>query len=158
VPDNLCHPLQDSVASMGGRTSIYLRIPEPKYGAYLRAGSTERIDLNRHKQEMDRMNRSVRPPVRRAKLLSKELLVAREIYEATIVEKRKPVYFNQLVERMKERKLASRATISFALDMLFDQGIVRADWTRTEDGKHVRGLTIAGEAEQFVRAIYEATR
>lgn len=103
------------------------------------------------------MRERVKAPVRRTKLLSRELLVAREIYKATVVEKRHPVYFNQLVERMKERRLASRATVSFALDMLFDQGIVRADWTQTEDGKHVRGLKIAGEAEKFVKAIYDAT-
>jgi hypothetical protein len=103
------------------------------------------------------MGAKIRPPVSRASLLSKELLVAREIYAATHIEKRKPMYFNQLVERMKQRKLASRATVSFALDLLFDQGIVRAEWTRTDEGKHVRGLTIAGEAEKFVKAIYEAT-
>jgi hypothetical protein len=104
------------------------------------------------------MKAKIKPPVTRASLLSKELLVAREIYEATHVDKQDPMYFNQLVERMGQRKLASRATVSFALDMLFDQGIVRAEWTQTKDGKHVRGLTIAGEAEKFVKAIYDATK
>lgn len=104
------------------------------------------------------MKANIKPPVTRASLLSKELLVAREIYEATQVDKQEPMYFNKLVERMKQRKLASRATVSFALDMLFDQGVVRAEWGQTKDGKHVRNLTIAGEAEKFVKAIYDATK
>lgn len=104
------------------------------------------------------MNEKIKAPVTKTKLLSKELLVAREIYAATVIEKRTPMYFNQLVERMTKRKLASRATISVALDMLFDQGFVRAEWTQTAEGKHVRGLTIAGEAMKFVKAIYDATK
>lgn len=84
--------------------------------------------------------------------------MAREIYRATKIEHQVPMYFNRLVDRMTSKHLASRATVSMAIDMLFDQGIVRADWTRTNDGKHVRGLTIAGEAEAFIKAIYEATK
>jgi hypothetical protein len=104
------------------------------------------------------MTKKISPPVTRTALLSKELLVAREIYAATEREHRTPMYFNMLVERMQKQRLASRATVSLALDMLFDQGIVRADWTQTASGKHVRGLTIAGEAKKFVKAIYDATK
>jgi DNA-binding transcriptional ArsR family regulator len=99
----------------------------------------------------------MRAPTNRVELLSKELLVAREIYAATRIEKSGPVYFNALVERLRRKRLASRATVSKALDMLFDQGIVRADWGTNQDGKHVRMLRIAGEAENFVRSIYKHT-
>lgn len=94
--------------------------------------------------------------MKREELLSKELLVAREIYAAQI-EGGGPMYFNRLVEDLQARHLASRGTVSRALDMLFDQGIVRADWTRRPDGKYVRGLTIAGESQKFVEAIYKHT-
>lgn len=87
-------------------------------------------------------------------ILSKELLVAREIL---LVEKsgHGPVYFNQLVSRLEG--IASRATISSALDMLFDQGIVKAEWTNRTDGRHVRALSIAGEARSFVEVICKRT-
>lgn len=101
--------------------------------------------------------KEMKPPTSRVELLSKELVVAREIYAATRVEKGGPVYFNLLVNRLQTKKLASRATVSKALDMLFDQGIVRADWGVNLEGKHVRALRIAGEAENFVRAIYNHT-
>jgi DNA-binding transcriptional ArsR family regulator len=101
--------------------------------------------------------KEMKPPTGRVELLSKELVVAREIYAATRIEKGGPVYFNLLVDRLQAKKLASRATVSKALDMLFDQGVVRADWATNRDGKHVRALRIAGEAENFVRSIYKHT-
>lgn len=85
-------------------------------------------------------------------ILSKELLVALEIYEAT--EKTKePIHFNSLVDRMAGR--ASRATVSRSLDMLFDQGIVRAEWITRKDGRYIRSLTIAGEARDFLKEIHK---
>lgn len=95
-------------------------------------------------------------PPTRLDLLSKELLVAREIFAAQI--KNEPVYFNRLVDELEGRRLASRSTVSKALDMLFDQGIVRADWVRRDDGKFIRSLKIAGEAKKFIEAIYKNTR
>jgi hypothetical protein len=89
-------------------------------------------------------------------VLSKELLVAREIKLAA-KEGLDPVYFNLIVERLAGRNLAVRATVSKALDVLFDQGIVKAEWKQTTQGKHVRALTIAREAEQFVDAIIKST-
>ena len=89
-------------------------------------------------------------------LLSKELLVAREI-ELARREGLDPVYFNLIVERLATRGLAVRATVSKALDVLFDQGIVKAEWKQTPQGKHVRALTIASEAKEFVGAILKST-
>lgn len=89
-------------------------------------------------------------------ILSRELLVAREIRVAETEEGAGPVYFNMLVERLKG-KGASRATISKALDILFDQGVVTAEWTTTPEGTHVRGLKIAGEAQSFVDEVVRQT-
>jgi hypothetical protein len=90
-------------------------------------------------------------------LLSKELLVAREIHLAAKESPGEPVYFNKIVERLTGKGLAVRGTVSKALDILFDQGVVRAEWKQTKDHKHVRALYIAGEAKQFVDAIVKAT-
>lgn len=88
-------------------------------------------------------------------LLSKELLVARKIYELTVENDTGPMYFNRLVGELDEH--ISRATISIALDMLFDEGLVTAEWDRLPNGKHVRALKITKEAEKFVKAIYQNT-
>lgn len=90
-------------------------------------------------------------------LLSKELLVAREIQLAK-QEGLDPVYFNLIVERLSKQKLAVRATVSKALDVLFDQGIVRSEWKETVDHKHVRALSIAKEAQDFVNNIVRSTK
>lgn len=88
-------------------------------------------------------------------ILSKELLVATEIH-AAYLESDKPVHFNQLVTRLEGR--VARITVSRALDMLFDQGIVRAEWVTRDDGRYVRQLTIAGEAKDFIAKIHDRIR
>jgi DNA-binding transcriptional ArsR family regulator len=93
----------------------------------------------------------------RLELLSTELLVAREIYASQLSKGAEPMFFNRLSETLTERGLASRGTVSKALDMLFDQGIIKAEWKQRSDGKYVRALTIAGEAQKFVEAIYKHT-
>jgi len=85
-------------------------------------------------------------------LLSNELRVATEIHAAT-VEGKEPVHFNSLVARLKD--VMARATVSRSLDMLFDQGVVKAEWVQRADGRHVRQLSIAGENQEFVKRIYE---
>ena len=90
-------------------------------------------------------------------LLSTELLVARTIFAARATRDPEPMYFNRLAEILSKDGLASRATVSKSLDMLFDQGIVKADWQKRSDGKYVRSLTIAGEAQKFIEAIYKHT-
>lgn len=92
------------------------------------------------------------------KILSKEIVVAVEILAAS-EESDDPIHFNSLVERLEAKKFASRTTVSRALDMLFDQGIVRAEWVqRKRDGRHIRALTIAGEAQGFIKEIHQRMR
>jgi hypothetical protein len=93
----------------------------------------------------------------RIELLSKELVVARVIYAAEFENDPEPMFFNRLVSILESKHLASRATVSKSLDMLFDQGILKADWQKRPDGKYVRGLEIAGEAKKFIEAIYKHT-
>ena len=87
--------------------------------------------------------------------LSKELLVAREILLAS--REGHQVHFDLLVDRLKGRKLAGRDTVSTALDMLFGQGLVTAEWATTQDGFRVRAFRVAGEARRFVERIVEET-
>jgi hypothetical protein len=93
----------------------------------------------------------------RLDLLSKELVVARVIYAAQVEKDPEPMYFNRLVSILDKKGLASRATVSKSLDMLFDQGILKAEWHKRSDGKYVRALEVAGEAQKFIDAIYRHT-
>jgi DNA-binding transcriptional ArsR family regulator len=80
--------------------------------------------------------------------LSKELLVAKVIFDSQ--EAHRLLSFDELVDRLSE--LASRPTVSRALDALFDKGVVQAEWKELE-GESVRLLEIAGEAKEFVRLV-----
>jgi predicted transcriptional regulator len=84
-------------------------------------------------------------------LLSNDLEVALEIYKYDKIIKGERIYLNKLVELLKDR--VSRGTISKALDRLFDLGILNAKWEKT-DNKWVRVLYIAGEAEEFLKDVY----
>lgn len=89
------------------------------------------------------------------KVLSKELIVAAEIYRLTDVD-HEEVYYSKLVENLKGRdKVSSSATISKALDVLFDLGMVFPEWKRLENGRWARDLKIAGESKNFIKSIYE---
>jgi len=91
------------------------------------------------------------------KVLSKELIVAVEIYRLAIIEKQE-VYFLKLVENLRGRsKASSPATISKALDVLFDLGMVDAEWKQLPNGRWARTLKISGESKEFVRAVYKKT-
>jgi len=88
------------------------------------------------------------------KMLSKELIVAAEIFRLSEKEKEK-VYFLKLVENLKGKdKVKSPATISKAMDVLFDLGMVYAEWEKLENGKWARVLKIAGESKTFIESIY----
>jgi hypothetical protein len=89
-----------------------------------------------------------------AQELSEELLVAREIYELQVVENKIP-HFDLLANRLE--KLMGREDISHALDILFDQGMLRTQWEKVE-GKNVRGLRVAREALGYVEFIYKNTQ
>ena len=84
-------------------------------------------------------------------LLSNELRIGVEIYRAT-EEKKEPIYFTLLTNRMKS--VMSRSTVSKSIDILFDLGMLRADW-ETVGGNWARTLKIANEARSFFKKISE---
>ena len=88
------------------------------------------------------------------RLLSKELIVASEIYRLTEIEKEE-VYFSKLAKILSKEKKASSATINKSLDILFDLGMIYAEWGKLENGKWARLLKIAGESKDFIKRIYE---
>ncbi len=51
----------------------------------------------------------------------------------------------------------SKATVSKTIDRLFDLGIIDGKWERV-DSKWTRIFKVAGEAEDLVKKVYEATR
>lgn len=83
-------------------------------------------------------------------LLSKELRIGVEIFRAN-EERKEPIYFTSLTERMKENVM-SRSTVSKSIDILFDLGMLRADWEMVE-GTWARTLKIANEAKSFFKKL-----
>lgn len=85
-------------------------------------------------------------------LLSPEFNVAVEIYA---LEHTNPyeAYYSRLVERLDGT--VSKVTVSKALDVLLDAGILKAEWKKTPSGKWARIFTIAGEAEGVIKETYE---
>ena len=55
--------------------------------------------------------------------------------------------FNELVSLLEGK--VSRATVSKALDSLFDMGILDSDW-KLEDGKWKKKITVANESRAMV--------
>ena len=88
--------------------------------------------------------------------MSMDLLVAREIFAETKGQGSVP--FDALVKSLEDAGLANADEVSMALDILFDEGIVRADWTKTTDGRNVRGLAIAGEAKKYVQTLFDLVK
>jgi DNA-binding transcriptional ArsR family regulator len=81
-------------------------------------------------------------------MLSLDLKICMKIYE---LERRKEkVWLGKLVRILSND--ASKVTISKTVDRLFDLGIVDGKWEEVE-GKWTRVLTVAGEAEGFVRSV-----
>lgn len=87
-------------------------------------------------------------------ILSNDLMVCREIYKGINIDK-KPMYFTELVKRLEGR--VSRVTIKKSIDILFDLGIVNAKWEKI-DNKWIRIYGISGEAEAFIKNIYDETK
>ena len=83
-------------------------------------------------------------------ILSNDLKVAVEIYKSEHEEK--PTYFSELAKRMEGD--VSRMSISNSVDKLFDLGMINAKWEK-RNGRWVRQFYISGEAEEFIRALYE---
>ena len=83
--------------------------------------------------------------------LGKDLEVALQIYDTSNVNN-EPVYFSKLVRILDGR--ISRNRISQALDRLFDDGIVTAQFQKFNT-KRARVYNVSGEAEGFIESIYD---
>jgi DNA-binding transcriptional ArsR family regulator len=79
--------------------------------------------------------------------LSKRNIVLVRIRTIEKAQKGKGVGFNELVKQLKGN--VSRATISKALDSLFDMGILDSEWI-LKDGKWKKEITVANEARDMV--------
>ena len=82
--------------------------------------------------------------------LSKDLVVACEIYKAEIQEE--PIWFSRLVERLSG--IMSKKDVSDALDKLFDWGFIQGEYGATENGKAGRIFKIALSSKQGIKALY----
>lgn len=84
-------------------------------------------------------------------ILGKDLEVALQIYDTFNVNK-EPAYFSKLVKILDGR--ISRNRISQALDRLFDDGILTAEFKKVNK-KWARVYNVSGEAEGFIESIYD---
>ncbi len=89
-------------------------------------------------------------PIKRD-ILGKDLEVALQVYDSTN-KKGDPIYFSKLVNILDGR--ISRNRISQALDRLFDQGILTAEFKKINK-KWARVYTVSGEAEGLLEDIYK---
>lgn len=87
-------------------------------------------------------------------VLSKELKVAAEIYRCN--ESGEKVWFNRLVDLLKEKDGMSKTTVMNALNVLFDWGIVKGEYGETDRGRAGRLLLIATEHKDTIKKVYEA--
>ncbi|NOR47059.1 MAG: hypothetical protein GQ533_03295 [Methanosarcinaceae archaeon] len=83
-------------------------------------------------------------------ILGKDLEVALQIFDSSNVHKDE-IYFSKLVRILDGR--VSRNRISQALDRLFDNGILTAEFKKINK-KWARVYQISGEAEGFIESIY----
>ena len=85
-------------------------------------------------------------------MLSSEYKVAVKIYELTNLDQ-ETAYYSKIVNILDGNP--SKVTISKALDNLLDVGFVKADWKKDKNTrKWVRSFTIAGEAEDTIKGVY----
>ncbi|VVB52027.1 Uncharacterised protein [uncultured archaeon] len=87
-------------------------------------------------------------PIRK-NTLGKDLEVALQVFDSR--KKGEEVYFSKLVKILDGR--ISRNRISQALDRLFDDGILTAEFKKINN-KWARVYTVAGEAEVLLEDIY----
>ena len=83
-------------------------------------------------------------------ILGKDLEVALQIFDISN-KKGGEAYFSNLVKILNGT--VSRNRISQALDRLFDQGILTAEFKKI-DSKWARVYKVSGEAEGFLQDIY----
>ena len=81
-------------------------------------------------------------------MLSLDLKICMKIYD--LERKKEKVWLGKLVRILSND--ASKVTISKTVDRLFDLGIVDGKWEEVE-GKWTRVLTVAGEAEGFIKSV-----
>lgn len=86
------------------------------------------------------------------RILSSDLKVCAVIYEYNLKDEK--IWFSKLVEELKGD--VSKGTITKVADRLFDLGVIDGNWERV-NGKWTRVLSIAGEAESFIKNVYENT-
>lgn len=82
-------------------------------------------------------------------ILGKDLEVALQVFDGS--KKGEEVYFSKLVKILDGR--VSRNRISQALDRLFDDGILTAEFKKINK-KWARVYHVSGEAEGFLEDIY----
>jgi DNA-binding PadR family transcriptional regulator len=82
--------------------------------------------------------------------LSKRLSIGLVIFDE--IEKGNKVYFNNLVDLCKEKGIASRATVSLALDSLYDSGILRSKMEES-DGYWKKYIHLTNEGSRLFKRI-----
>ena len=87
----------------------------------------------------------------KARLLSKEMMVAAEIHRFN--HEGEKVWFSKLAESLNG--WAAPSTVHRAITTLTDWGIVKVQYGATDTGKAGRLLLIAGEAEETISLVYE---
>lgn len=87
----------------------------------------------------------------RVDLLSKEFMVATQIYESNLKEEK--IYFTKLVELLEG--YMTQGTVMKKLRTLFDWGIVKAEFGETDKARAGRLLYIAGEESVTIKELYE---
>lgn len=86
-------------------------------------------------------------------ILSSELKMCVIIYEHNL--RGEKIWFSKLVEVLAGD--VSRSTISKNIDRLFDLGMIDGKWEKV-DGRWTRTFSVAGEAEELVKTLYEKTK
>lgn len=84
-------------------------------------------------------------------LLSSEFKVATQIYECNV--KNEPVWFTKLENLLKGQ--LGKGTVFRSLRVLFDWGIVKAEYGPTEKNRAGRLLYISSEVKPTIKEIYE---
>jgi hypothetical protein len=82
--------------------------------------------------------------------LSTDLKVACEICHFNIIGE--DIWYSKLVDMLRGE--LSKATISKALDMLFDWGIIRVEYSDTPDGKGRKLLAVSNSSKPIVHSLY----
>ena len=86
-------------------------------------------------------------------LLSNELLIGLEMYRLRVI-KNESIYLQKLADKLKG-KINSKRTISKAIDVLIDLGMIYSKWEQLENGHWAKVFDFAGEAKELFKKIHE---